>query len=292
MEGLKGIRIPTKPTNQYCFKHKDRKEGVQMVTTPFTSEPFCPVCAADDLKKQKQEHDRKISEDNTRNFLYEFSLVDSSVGFDKTFENYKAGKASKERNVGKLAFKTAIEYIRTPGDWKKNEDGSIYHGRFNKTQRIHGKPITTLMIGKPGRGKSHLAMAMINKINKESKIPQKCLFLDINMLFDRVISSFKNPDEYWAKTKAIETIASADVVVIDDLGTESSMRKQVTESTEFKQEFLKKIFDCQHRLIITTNLSTSELKQVYNPKVVSRLFANSKSHLIDFNGIDDKRIQL
>lgn len=286
MEGLRGIEIPKTPTAQHCSIHKD----VLLVTTPVTSKPFCPKCAADRLKKKKKEHDRRISEANVRDFLYKYSLVDSSIGFDKSFENYKADKSSQEHSVGKSAFIAATEYIKTPGHWKTDEDGNIYHGHLNKMQRIHGQPITTLMCGTPGQGKSHLAMAMIKKINKESKIPQRCLFIDINMLFDRIKSSFNNPTEYWTQAQALETLTNADTIVLDDLGSESSMRHEASESSDFKQQFLKKLFDGQHRVIITTNLNISELGQVYNAKLVSRILANSKGHVIDFGSIQDKRM--
>ena len=42
-------------------------------------------------------------------------------------------------------------------------------------------------------------------------------------------------------------------------------------------------------LIITTNNTLSQFKQMYNPKVVSRLLTNNPEHVLNFNGIPDHR---
>ena len=61
-----------------------------------------------------------------------------------------------------------------------------------------------------------------------------------------------------------------------------------TEANDFIQGTREQALE-QQRCIITTNLTSRQLKQVYNPKIVSRLLANSRGYAIDFSGIKDKR---
>ena len=122
--------------------------------------------------------------------------------------------------------------------------------------------------------------------------PQKCLFVDINNLFDAIYHSKDDPTSWWTEYNAIQFLGDVDVLVIDDFGSESSMRRDATEATEFKQKVLKKILDKQRRLIVTTNLTLSQLQQTYSPKIVSRLLSDSRGRRLDFTGISDKRLEL
>ena len=92
----------------------------------------------------------------------------------------------------------------------------------------------------------------------------------------------------WNKVSSIEFIGNADLVVLDDLGTESAMTDK-GQASEFVQKLLYRISNRQTELIITTNLSQQQFKRTYNSKIISRLFANTKNSIIDFSGIKDKR---
>lgn len=81
---------------------------------------------------------------------------------------------------------------------------------------------------------------------------------------------------------------SADVLCIDDLGTESAMTSG-REATNFVQNILYESLNVQQRVIITTNLTENEMAEVYNDKNVSRLFKHSTGTKFDFSGISDKR---
>jgi DNA replication protein DnaC len=129
---------------------------------------------------------------------------------------------------------------------------------------------------------------MLKGVNDYAKLPKKCLFINVNTLMDRIFSSFSDPTEMWTKEHSIELIGDADLVVLDDLGTESSMTDK-GQASEFVQKLLYRISNRPTELIITTNLSQQQFKRTYNLKIISRLFANTRNSIIDFSGIADKR---
>ena len=89
----------------------------------------------------------------------------------------------------------------------------------------------------------------------------------------------------------LEDIKAAEVVAIDDLGSETAMQSKTGEATQTMQDLLFRIGDMiqDKGLIITTNNTLSQFKRMYNPKVVSRLLTNNPEHVLNFNGIPDHR---
>lgn len=260
MQGLASIRMKTEPTNEVCPIHH-----IKMVTYGKLK-PFCIKCTQEQTEKEKKNQVDRFKIDSVQGILQSRSLVDDKADFDNTFKNFQASKGTKEANVGNLAFKAAKEYISFPD-----------------------KAITTFMYGTPGQGKSHLAMAMLNEINSKANPPQSCLFIDVNHLFTNIKRSFNDPMCWWSEYNAIDLLTKVDVLVLDDLGSESSMKLDASEASDYKQGIWKAIFGRQKRLIVTTNLTMDQLRSVYNPKLVSRLLAGSRGHQFDFSGIRDKR---
>lgn len=263
MQSLEGIAIKTEKSDKMCLKH-----NIPMALDR-QGKPFCTECIKEQIKAEKEKQVAKFNHDKIVSILRRKSLVDDVNDFDKLFSNFEADKGSKEAQMGNLAYKVAHELIDNPQ-----------------------KPITALFYGTPGEGKSHLAMSVLNEVNQKSEPPQKCLFVDINNLFDAIYHSKDDPTSWWTEYNAIQFLGGVDVLVIDDFGSESSMRRDATEATEFKQKVLKKILDKQRRLIVTTNLTLSQLQQAYNPKIVSRLLSDSRGRRLDFTGISDKRLEI
>lgn len=263
LNSLAGIRIPTYKTDKMCPIH-----NIPMVATHLKqlSEPFCEECLKEDLEAKKKKLVSDFKVDHIRGFLNHNSLVDDPDIWNCSFENWNAPKGSKEAGAGNKAYRVAEQYIKDKQS-----------------------PMTTVLFGSPGEGKTHLAMSILKKVNSESL--QKCLFIDINTLFTNIKRSFDDSTVRWNEYYTVNLIAEADLVVLDDLGSESAMmQNNFREASDFKQEILKEILDRQKRLIITTNLSFNQLKQVYNAKLFSRLLSHSEGRRIDFEGIKDKRL--
>jgi DNA replication protein DnaC len=152
-------------------------------------------------------------------------------------------------------------------------------------------PMNTLLTGLAGRGKSHLALSMLKVINAQASPPMTCLFVSTDELFRQIKNSFNDSNVTTTEENMVHLLTSVDLLVLDDLGSESSMQTQTTEATEFVQRVLFGIFNARTRTIITTNLNAKQLSQIYNYKLVSRMMRGVKGHIIKFTAAtDDQRM--
>ena len=261
MEGLRGIGTPAKKAGGICPIHQERL--AQDVYEH--GEPFWRSCVKKSIEDKRRALDRKNTRDIVAKYFNRYSLVYNPEELTYSFDKFKATKGTKEYEIKQTARRLAGVYLK---DRK---------AKFN-----------TIFFGAPGSGKTLLAMSMIKGINDNAEPPQRCVFINVNRLMDKVFSSINNPYEIWTKNKAIEIIGGADTVVLDDLGTESHMTAK-GEASEFVQHLLYSISNQPTRLIITTNLTQDQFRHTYNEKIISRLFAGSKSSIVEFTGIKDKR---
>lgn len=227
---------------------------------------ICFYCAKKASDAAKIEYDRKIATDLIKNNLYSKSLIDDKHVFDASFSNFRASDNSVEGRLLLQARRIAGEYLQHP----KRE--------FN-----------TILLGQPGTGKTHVAMSMIKGVNDNLNPPQKTLFINITKLFDNLQRSFEDPNVLWTKDETIRILKSKNLIVIDDLGTESAMVSANREASQWYQSLLFRIFDSCKRVIVTTNLTQNSLNATYNSKIISRMMHGAKEHTIDFAGSTDKR---
>ncbi|MCZ3847164.1 DnaA ATPase domain-containing protein [Lactobacillus crispatus] len=261
MQGLEGIKVPVRQSNQVCPIH-----GTRMVYSDRFPTPFCEKCQLEKTLEEKKKFDQVNSIKIARSNLKRVSLVDNPDEYNHAFDNFEANEGTKEWQMKEAARKLAGKYFK------------------DRTAQFN-----SIMYGTPGEGKTHLAMAMLNAVNQFSEPPQKCLFINVTSLFLAIRDSFDNPLERWTEKYAVKTLSNADLLVIDDLGSESAMSAKKGEASQFVQRILYQVTNRQHRIIVTTNLTLSELRQTYNPKLISRLLAGSSGSQLDFSGIEDKR---
>lgn len=228
---------------------------------------ICPKCEQEKIEQEKRQKIDAFKDQSIRGVLRRKSLVDDNDTFKFSFKSYEAKNGTLEYKNKQLARKIAGEYFQYP------------NREFN-----------SVLLGTPGAGKTHLAMSMLRAVNENAEPAQKCLFINAETVFGKIKASFDNSSEWWTPENTINLLTSVDLLVLDDLGSESSMRMQSDSASNFVQDTLKKILNKQKRVIITTNLRSDQLTQVYNPKLVSRMLRGSAGHVIDFNGIKDKRV--
>ncbi len=207
--------------------------------------------------QRQREHEEKTTAVLDRN-----SIVADKAMLKANFSNFKYSTL-KEKEVLKKACDIARRYLE-------------------------GEEFNTIFKGAAGAGKSHLAMAIAQWVNdqaRQRRVNKRILFLDVNEMFRKLKAGFNNTHTYWTEENVMTLIRSADLVILDDLGSESSFTGK--QATEYVQQFLFAIANAHHSIITTTNLD--DPSTVYNPKIVSRLKRNSKDSVINFNGIDDKR---
>ncbi|MBQ0083581.1 MAG: ATP-binding protein [Clostridiales bacterium] len=182
---------------------------------------------------------------------YRFDNFELSFYSDKPDNNGRV-----PRKVMKKVLDMAKDYCQTFGADSKN----------------------IIFMGGVGLGKTHLSLAMVAEI---AKTGANIIYASAQNLFGEIE---KEHFSYSGETQKSDEVLNADLLVIDDLGTEFS--------TSFTQSVFYNIVNTRILsglpTIINTNLSFGELEQRYTPRVSSRFIGNYE--IIKFFG-DDIRVQ-
>lgn len=234
------------------IKAPDDKAIIEHLTSDEGVEDFHKQ---QEIKYTQQYFNRKYAQMFKRDSL--FSDPDLK---NATFDNFKVTNDEQKNNLH-LAKQFAFDYCKG--------------GKFN-----------TLIVGNAGRGKTHLAVSMLKAINQYQKHQNKffsCLFMDVNRMVERMIDyEFHGGSDKYSRYHMENLCNEADLLVLDDLGTESSMKKDDTEANNMTQKLLYNILNGRNNTIITTNLSSRQIYNVYNPKINSRIKRNIGNHIIKF----------
>lgn len=136
-----------------------------------------------------------------------------------------------------------------------------------------------IMRGKAGLGKTHLSLAIANNVIKRG-------YGVIYVSAPSIISKLER--EHFSRNKDTDYLSpllECDLLILDDLGTE--FQSQFTSSTVYN------IFNSRllsgKPVIVSTNLSVSEMEKLYTERFVSRIFGQAKR--LDFYGDRDIRIK-
>lgn len=205
-----------------------------------------------------------------RNFYYERSIVLDKNIFNNKFRDIKPTNSSLVDNAKK---------IKTLGEKLKQ-----------------GEKFFMILQGKPGTGKTMLASALLNDISNNTDPPMPCLFIDATRFRDLALAmndhSVVTERERNRYLQLKEDIKKAEIVVLDDLGSETSMNSvDINTANETVQRALFELTSTlQNRvLIITTNYEAKQLHHMYNEKLLSRILTPNAEHIIKFNDIPDYR---
>lgn len=157
---------------------------------------------------------------------------------------------------------------------------------------IKGKRYNFIMQGRAGTGKTLLASCLINYLNQATHIP--CLFIDASM-YSKLALSMNERDlikEHSRFQQVNHAIKKAQVIVLDDFGSDTDMKVDVHDANNTIQ---KALFDFGNMtqdkaVVITTNNTGAELSTMYNPKIISRLLTMNSNHILNFDDLSDYRI--
>lgn len=159
----------------------------------------------------------------------------------------------------------------------------------------NGAHYNVIFQGAAGTGKTMLATCILNYIQKNAVKPINCLFISVSELPELAFAKYKKEEhELQARyQQLLKDLEDTDVLLLDDLGTESSMQSITSEASQTIQDTMFKIADKMQgkAVIITTNNTGSELQAIYNQKITSRLLTTNKDHILLFNDIPDYRMQ-
>lgn len=131
-----------------------------------------------------------------------------------------------------------------------------------------------LMKGATGLGKTHLSLAIANKVITKGF---GVIYVSAPSLMQKLEKQyFSNNDE----NSALDMLVECDLLIVDDLGTE--FKSQLSVSLMYN------IFNSRmlanKPVIINTNLNLRELEKFYTERFVSRIIGNAQK--LDFLGSD------
>lgn len=144
----------------------------------------------------------------------------------------------------------------------------------------------SFMSGPAGSGKSHLSMAILKSYLESGE--KTALFVSYSHVIRLIKDSFNNRDSVYTQNNIMSLLTNVDLLVMDDIGSENN--------SDFSEELLTDVLDGRISTIITTNLSSEELrgnatkKGRYNQRTASRMFRGIGGKAFNFKGIKDKRV--
>lgn len=227
----------------WTFKHPVRAKGRK---TPYQP-TFCPECQREDMAREQE---KKIGE------AYISSILSST--YDVLARNSIIPSDMKEASFNTFTVNNEID------EKAKNYALRIARHYFND-----GKG-NSVILGRAGVGKTHLAIAIAKKLNidfKANNEPKSVLFMNVPTMFQKIQSGFGRKD---ARTtdEWLELLKKVDYLILDDFGK--------GEQTPWKMDFLYNLLDARDKTIITTNLTGAEMKQTFDSSLVSRVAKGAK----------------
>lgn len=263
--------------------------------------PFCIACKKQELIESDKKESELASVKHQRRKTIEVLKTDSIVGDPKlwqaSFKNYRTD--NEETNVALFkARQFAADYMKVIQTEKRLEkriadSEDKEEKEALKKELLEIPKFNTIFSGVPGVGKSHLSMAMLQAINEHADPMMSCLFVSTNDLFRLIKSSFGKPDSKFTELSMTNLLSNVDLLVLDDLGSEASFQKKEREAKNYTQSVLFGILNARQRTIITTNLNSDDLEDIYNAKIISRLYKGVEDHLITFTeATSDKRSKI
>lgn len=279
----------------------------------------CPMCVRikneEDLKKSLQLQEQRDRLMRTRGVLLNESVFASSDTIYATFDRFEKGEGTAEQEVydaahvfikkarGCYEYNQETERIKQRYKELQNsvrfqrpdETNEVYDARVKEWEsylHTHKERMSTppkkrngWLMGLPGTGKTHLAMAILKELNKIDGV--SCLFVSVEEIFRRIKEGFSNNENL--ESYYIQKMSSVDFLVIDDIGKETGSSHTDKEATDFTNRVYNAVIDARvdKTTIYTMNLNEAGLESMYDRAIVSRM--TSDRDIISFHGIADKR---
>lgn len=234
-------------------------EKCQRILSDVKGKPYCFPCqiAEEDFKNAmiaKQNH----------------AKMKAKRMFDSSFTNPKLARATFSNFIPQKGYAEQQERIK----------GLCI--RF--AENFHkDKPMSLMLQGKYGVGKSHLLSAAGKKIEEKHGVT----FIAVSMpkLFTLIKNSFDKKGKY-TEAELLQMIADVDILLLDDIGAEISKPKPKNDQEEDEFSWAKtkafEIFDSRvgkHNLY-TTNFTNAKLLDHYGEREFSRMLEDTYSYIL------------
>lgn len=261
--------------DEYCTAEDNpgiHENTFQKMMDLQSSEIYCPKCRLETRNTKVSIDETKASDQwkdkEKKKYFKKYSIYGGKSFLDKGFKLF-AANSKQELEVRDKAMAISKDIAA-------------------------GKVTNVLLTGPAGTGKSHIAYSMVVNINElsfEYKTQLTCLFIDFTSVMEKILASYsetaadKKTADYY-----LNLMKNADVLVLDDLGTDVGKADTTKQASDHTYKTLFKVLNARDgtkSTIISTNLTYDQLKKVYDERVSSRISANLK--ILDFSEINDKR---
>lgn len=152
---------------------------------------------------------------------------------------------------------------------------------YNKAREItEGGEMNLLLTGPTGTGKTYLMTACVNLATSLNKSALFYTAYNLNAMFLNAHLS-----DYQTRMSILDALTDADILLIDDLGTEI-VYKNVT--AEYLFSILNERLAQRKQTFISTNLSLNDLRDRYDERIFSRLVDQRCVVVAQLNGADKR----
>jgi len=233
-----------------------KREGVA------ASEPAaCPECSGHGYVVDEHNVARPCNCGLNENLAFRTRLA--AAGIPNRFN----GKGFKDFRAQTNELK---QVCRTAESYAEGFDRSVHDG--------------IMMRGRTGCGKTHLAVAILCEVIRRGHTGR---FWNFQELLARLRESYNNANSE-TEGEILDSIANADLVVLDDLGSENT--------TDWVRDRLYLIvnrrYESEKPMVITTNCSESELDQRIGQRTASRFYEMCGLPFPNFPDADWRRAQM
>lgn len=171
-------------------------------------------------------------------------------------------------------------------DLEETQNKHKVQGALNRYR--NGEVFNLVLQGNQGAGKSHLAYSVLFDLNETKEYT--CLFVSIEAMLRKIKASFDDKESKYTEDYFNRLLSDVDFLVLDDLGAETGAINTDKAATNFVQRVLYGITTSRQSkaTILTTNLTSQTLFNMYDKKLVSRLLKNPE--VVIFKDTKDKRM--
>lgn len=212
----------------------------------------CPKCSEEKVERERsaemEDMRREAAHRQMEKMLGYACLPPRFAG--KTFETYQAGTEQQRKYLGKCQ-----DYAHNFPEHCRAGDG-------------------LMLLGSPGTGKTHLAVATLNEIINTHRCPG--LYTTAARMFRRIKDTYGKSGE--SESQAIEAFTNPAILVLDEIGVSFGSDAELN----YLFDVMNERYEQCRPTIVVSNVQPNELGQWMGDRVVDRLRECSKLMVFDW----------